>query len=213
MALNNELLDKLIEGYEKPEDLIGENGLLKQLTKALLERALNAELTHHLGYEKHDPEGRGSGNSRNGTGRKNLKGDFGEIEIEVPRDRRGEFEPKIVSKHQRRFDGFDDKILSMYARGMTTREIQGHLEEIYGVQISPSLISEVTDEVIEEVHQWQSRPLEPLYPIVYMDALFVKMRHEGRVENRAVYLAVGVRMDGFKSWGCGQPIRKDRSSG
>ena len=198
MALNNEPLDKLIEGYEKPEDLIGENGLLKQLTKALLERALNAELTHHLGYEKHDPEGRGSGNSRNGTGRKNLKGDFGEIEIEVPRDRRGEFEPKIVSKHQRRLDGFDDKILSMYARGMTTREIQGHLEEIYGVQISPSLISEVTDEVIEEVHQWQSRPLEPLYPIVYMDALFVKMRHEGRVENRAVYLAVGVRMDGFK---------------
>src|SRR5438094_6092739 len=198
MALDKDLIDKLIEGYQKPEDLIGENGLLKQLTKALIERAMSAELTHELGYEKHDPEGRGSGNSRNGKSRKKLKGDFGEIEIEVPRDREGEFEPKIVPKHQRRFDGFDDKILSMYARGMTTREIQGHLEEIYGVEMSPSLISEVTDAVIEEVQQWQSRPLEPLYPIVYLDALFVKMRHEGRVENRAVYIAVGVRMEGFK---------------
>ena len=198
MALDKELIDKLIEGYQKPEDLIGENGLLKQLTKALIERAMKAELTHQLGYEKHDPEGRGSGNSRNGMSRKKLKGDFGEVEIEVPRDREGQFEPKIVPKHQRRFEGFDAKILSMYARGMTTREIQGHLEEIYGVEISPSLISEVTDGVIEEVQQWQSRPLEPLYPIVYLDALFVKMRHEGRVENRAVYIANGVRMDGFK---------------
>src|SRR5262245_40896292 len=198
MALNDDLLDKLIEGYQKPEDLIGENGLLKQLTKALIERAMKAELTHHLGYEKNAPEGRGSGNSRNGKSRKKLKGDFGEVEIEVPRDREGEFEPQIVGKHQRRFDGFDDKILSMYARGMSTREIQGHLKEIYEVEVSASLISEVTDAVVEEVQQWQSRPLEPLYPIVYLDALFVKMRHEGRVENRAVYVAVGVRMDGFK---------------
>src|SRR5262245_60097860 len=198
MALDKDLIDKLIEGYQKPEDLIGENGLLKQLTKALIERAMKAELTHELGYEKHDAQGRGSGNSRNGTSRKKLKGDFGEVEIEVPRDREGEFEPKIVPKHQRRFAGFDDKILSMYARGMTTREIRGHLEEIYGVEISPSLISEVTDGVVEEVQQWQSRPLEALYPIVYLDALFVKMRHEGRVENRAVYIAIGVRMDGFK---------------
>jgi putative transposase len=198
MALDKDLIDKLIEGYQKPEDLIGENGLLKQLTKALIERAMKAELTHELGYEKHDPEGRGSGNSRNGKSRKKLKGDFGEVQIEVPRDREGNFEPKIVPKHQRRFAGFDDKILSMYARGMTTREIQGHLEEIYGVEISPSLISEVTDAVVEEVQQWQSRPLEGLYPIVYLDALFVKMRHEGRVENRAVYIAVGVGMDGFK---------------
>src|SRR6516225_11926599 len=145
MALDKELIDKLLEGYQKPEDLIGENGLLKQLTKALVERALNAELTHHLGYEKNDPEGRGSGNSRNGKSRKKLKGDFGEVAIEVPRDRQGQFEPKIVGKHQRRFEGFDDKILSMYARGMTTRDIQEHLREIYGVEISPSLISEVTD--------------------------------------------------------------------
>jgi putative transposase len=198
MALDKDLLDKLLEGYQKPEDLIGENGLLKQLTKALVERALNAELTHHLGYEKNDPDGRGSGNSRNGKSRKKLTGDFGEIELEVPRDREGEFEPKIVGKHQRRFDGFDDKILSMYARGMTTREIQGHLKEIYGVEISPSLISEVTDAVWEEVQAWQSRPLEPLYPILYLDALFVKMRHEGRVENRAVYVAIGIGMDGRK---------------
>src|SRR5438552_2097079 len=175
MELAKDLIDKLLAGYKGPEDLIGEQGLLKQLTKALVERAMNAELTHHLGYEKHDTSGRGSGNSRNGTSRKKLKGDFGEAEIEVPRDREGQFEPKIVPKHQRRFQGFDDKILSMYARGMTTREIQGHLEEIYGVEISPSLISEVTDGVVEEVQQWQSRPLEPLYPIVYLDALVVKM--------------------------------------
>jgi putative transposase len=198
MALDKELIDKLLEGYQKPEDLIGENGLLKQLTKALVERALNAELTHHLGYEKNDPEGRGSGNSRNGKSRKKLKGDFGEVEIEVPRDREGQFEPKIVGKHQRRFTGFDDKILSMYARGMSTREIQGHLLEIYNVEVSASLISEVTDAIVEEVRQWQSRVLEPLYAIVYFDALFVKMRHEGRIENRAVYVAIGIRLDGTR---------------
>src|SRR5690242_9773012 len=198
MALNDDLLDKLIEGYKKPEDLIGENGLLKQLTKALIERAMKAEMTHHLGYEKNAPEGRGSGNSRNGKSRKKLKGEFGEIEIEVPRDREGQFDPKIVPKHQRRFDGFDDKILSMYARGMTTREIQGHLQEIYGVEVSPTLISEVTDAVMEEVKTWQNRPLEAIYGIVYLDALYVKMRHEGRVENRAVYVAMGVGLNGQK---------------
>ncbi len=198
MALDKELIDKLLQNYQKPEDLIGENGLLKQLTKALVERALNAELTHHLGYEKNDPEGRGSGNSRNGKSRKKLKGDFGEVQIEVPRDREGEFEPRIVAKHQRRFTGFDDKILSMYARGMSTREIQGHLFEIYGVEVSASLISEVTDAIMDEIRQWQSRPLDPLYAIVYFDALFVKMRHEGRIENRAVYVAIGVRMDGTR---------------
>jgi len=198
MELDKELIDKLLAGYKGPEDLIGEHGLLKQLTKALVERALNAELTHHLGYEKHDPEGRLSGNSRNGTSRKRLKGDFGEAEIAVPRDRNGTFTPQIVPPHQRRFTGFDDKILSMYARGMTTREIQGHLEEIYGVEVSPSLISTVTDAVIEEVREWQSRPLEPLYPILFLDALMVKMRREGRVENRAVYVAVGIDLEGHK---------------
>jgi putative transposase len=193
-----ELIDELLKGYQKPEDLIGENGLLKQLTKAVLERALNAELTHHLGYERHDPAGHNSGNSRNGTSAKTIKGDFGEIVLETPRDRNSTFEPQIVGKHQTRFDGFDDKILSMYARGMTTREIQGHLQEIYGVEVSPALISEVTDGVMEEVKAWQNRPLEAIYGIVYLDALYVKMRHEGRVENRAVYVAIGVDLDGRK---------------
>src|SRR5579872_4435911 len=198
MELDKELIDKLLAGYKGPEDLIGEQGLLKQLTKALVERAMNAELTHHLGYEKHDTSGRGSGNSRNGTSRKKLKGDFGEAEIEVPRDRNGTFTPQIVPPHQRRFTGFDDKILSMYSRGMTTREIQGHLEEIYGVEVSPSSISSVTDAVVEEVKEWQSRPLEALYPILFLDTLMVKMRHEGRVENRAVYVAVGIDLEGRK---------------
>src|SRR3984885_7386005 len=198
MGIDKELIDKLLADYKGPEDLIGEQGLLKQLTKALVERAMHAELTHHLGYEKSDSGGKGSGNSRNGTSAKTLKGDFGEVEIEVPRDRKGSFEPKIVPRHQRRFSGFDDKILSMYARGMTTREIQGHLQEIYGVEVSPSLISEVTDAVIEEVKAWQTRPLEPLYPILFLDALMVKMRHDGRVENRAVYVAIGIDLDGRK---------------
>src|SRR3954451_12092627 len=198
MGIDKELIDKLLAGYKGPEDLIGEQGLLKQLTKALVERAMNAELTHHLGYEKHDTAAGRTGTPRTGPSRKKLKGDFGEAEIEVPRDRNGTFTPQIVAPHQRRFTGFDDKILSLYARGMTTREIQGHLEEIYGVEVSPSLISSVTDAVLEEVKAWQTRPLEPLYPILFLDALMVKMRHEGRVENRAVYVAIGIDLDGRK---------------
>jgi putative transposase len=198
MEIKKEVLDELIKDYQKPEDLIGETGLLKQLTKALLERATGAELTEHLGYEKHDPVGYNSGNSRNGTSAKTVKGEFGEITVETPRDRNSSFEPRILKKHQTRFDGFDDKIVSMYARGMTPREIQGHLQEMYGVEVSPTLISEVTDAGMEEVKAWQSRPLEPLYPILYLDALYVKMRHEGRVENRAVYVAIGVELNGHK---------------
>ncbi len=198
---NNEedrLIKELLAKYQSPEDLVGENGLLKRLTKKLVEGALGAEMTHHLGYEKHQAAAPGSGNWRNGASSKKLKGDFGEVEIEVPRDRNGSFEPKIVAKHQRRFTGFDDKILSMYARGMTTREIEGHLEEIYGVEVSASLISEVTDAVLEEVKAWQNRPLENLYPIIFLDALVVKMRHEGRVDNRAVYVAIGIDLQGQK---------------
>ena len=198
MHIKKEVLDELIKDYKRPEDLIGEKGLLKQLTKALLERAMTAELSYHLGYEKHDPEGYNSGNSRNGSTPKTVKGEFGEMEIETPRDRKGTFEPRILKKHQRRFEGFDDRILSMYARGMTTRDIQGHLEEIYGIEVSPALVSEVTDGVSEEVKSWQSRPLDPLYGIVYLDALYVKMRHEGRVDNRAVYVAIGVNLEGKK---------------
>jgi putative transposase len=198
MEIKKEVLDELIRDYKKPEDIIGENGLLKQLTKALLERAMNAELTHHLGYEKHDPAGHNSGNSRNGSTPKAVKGEFGELTVETPRDRNSTFEPQILRKHQTRWDGFDEKVLSMYARGMSTREIQGHLQEMYRVEVSPTLISEVTDAVLEEVRTWQSRPLEPLYAIVYLDALYVKMRHEGRVENRAVYVAIGVDLEGHK---------------
>ena len=198
MEMDKGLIDKLLADYEKPEDLIGENGLLKQLTKALVERALQAELTTHLGYEKHDPEGHNSGNSRNGSSSKRLKGEFGTVEIEVPRDRQASFDPKLVAKGQTRFAGFDDKILSLYARGMTTREIQGHLEEMYQVEVSPTLISNVTDAVIEEVKAWQTRPLDAIYPIAYLDALVVKMRTEGRVENRAVYVAIGINLEGQK---------------
>jgi putative transposase len=192
------LIKELLANYKGPEDLIGQNGLLKRLTKKLVEGALGAEMTHHLGYEKHDSADEGTGNSRNGVSPKMLKGDFGQVEIEVPRDRNGSFEPKIVAKHQRRFTGFDDKILSMYARGMSTREIQGHLAEIYQIEISASLISEVTDAVMEEVKTWQNRPLENLYPVLFLDALMVKMRHEGRVENRAVYVAIGIDLQGQK---------------
>jgi len=198
MAIDKALIDQLLADYKKPEDIIGENGLLKQLTKAILERALQAELTDHLGFEKHDPAGHHSGNTRNGTGRKALKGDFGELELETPRDRQASFEPKIVAKGQTRFTGFDDKIVSMYARGMSTREIQGHLEEIYGIEVSPTLISNVTEAIVEEVKAWQSRPLEELYPIVYLDAMMVKMRDGGHVQNQAVYVVLGVDLSGQK---------------
>jgi putative transposase len=198
MSIRTELIDELIRDYRKPEDIIGKNGILKQLTRAIIERALSAELTHHLGYEKHSPEGRNNGNSRNGTSGKTLKSDLGELPIEIPRDRNGEFEPQLIRKGQRRFTGFDDKILSMYARGMTTRDIQAHLLDIYNVGVSAELISSVTAEVIEEVKEWQNRPLEEIYAIVYFDAIWVKVRDEGHVVNKAAYLAIGVGLDGFK---------------
>jgi putative transposase len=198
MAIDLKLIDKLLGDYKKPEDIIGENGLLKQLTKALLERAMQAEMSEHLGYGKHDPAGHNSGNSRNGKTTKTLKGDFGEMPLETPRDRSGSFEPKMVAKGQTRFTGFDDKILSMYARGMSTREITGHLEEIYGVEVSPTLISNVTDAVKEEVTAWQNRPIDAVYPILYMDALYVKIRDAGHIQNRAIYVAIGVNLHGRK---------------
>jgi len=198
MPIDNELIDDLLKDYKTPEEILGENGLLKQLTKAVLERAMQAELTDHLGYERHDPAGDNSGNSRNGKSKKTLKGEFGRLPIEVPRDRNSTFDPKIVPKGQTRFDGFDDKILSLYARGMTTREIRAHLEEIYQVEVSPALISSVTDAVIEEVKAWQNRPLDALYPILYLDALSVKVRDGAHVRNKAIYLAIGVNLSGIK---------------
>ncbi len=198
MTIDNKLIDSLIKDYQKPEDILGENGLLKQLTKAILERVMQAELTHHLGYEKHSLDGYNTGNSRNGTSQKTLQGDFGELPVEVPRDRQASFEPKIVPKGQTRFAGFNDKILSLYARGLTTREIQAHLEEIYRVEVSPTLISNVTDAVIDEVKGWQNRPLEAVYPIVYLDALQVKVRDGAHVQNKATYIAIGVTLSGVK---------------
>ena len=193
----DELVSSLLANYKKPEDLIGENGLLKQLTKLLVEKALDAEMTEHLGHGRHEPVANPVGNTRNGRSRKTLKGEFGELPIEVPRDRQGSFEPQLIPKHQTRWTGFDDKILSLYARGMTVREIQAHLEEMYGTEVSPSLISTVTDAVVVEVKAWQARPLDPVYPIVYLDCIHVKVR-EGAVRVKAVYLAIGVTMAGEK---------------
>jgi putative transposase len=198
MAIKKELLDELLKQVDNPEEIFGKEGLLKELTGRLVERVLEAELTDHLGYEKHNPAGRNSGNNRNGHGKKTIKGEAGQLEIKVPRDRNGSFEPQLVHKRQSRMPSFDEKILSLYARGMTTREIQGHLEELYGTEVSPTLISTVTDAVLDEVTQWQHRPLRSIYPIVYLDALFVKVRHEGRVVKKAVYLALGINLDGEK---------------
>ena len=198
MTIDNELIDNLLKNYKKPEDLIGENGLLKQLTKQLLERAMAAEMTEHVGYEKHDAAGNNSGNSRNGKSAKTIKGTFGELALETPRDRNGTFEPQIIEKHQTRFTGFDENIISLYARGLSTREIQQHIEEIYHVEVSPALISNVTDEVLDEVKTWQNRQLDAVYPIMYLDAIQFKVRDNGHVKNKAIYLAIGVKMNGLK---------------
>ncbi len=197
-TLRPELLDELLSDYETPEDLLGDDGLFKQLKKALLERALGAELSDHLGYEKGDPAGRGTGNSRNGHSGKTVLTEDGAVDLAVPRDRNGSFEPVIVPKGERRLDGFDDRILSLYARGMTVREIQGHLQELYRVEVSPDLISRVTDAVLEEVRDWQNRPLDAVYPVVFFDALRVKIRDEGLVRNKAVYLALAITCQGEK---------------
>jgi putative transposase len=198
MPITPELLDELLKDYKSPDDMFGDDGLLQQLTKAVVERALQGEITHHLGYEKHDPAGKNTGNSRNGKSSKRIKSKRGQLQIDVPRDRNSEFEPQLIRKGQTRFDGFDDKIISMYARGMTCREIKAHLQEIYGVEVSPDLVSTVTDGVIDEVRTWQTRPLDAIYPILYLDALQVKVKDQGRVSNKAIYLAIGVNMRGIK---------------
>ena len=241
------LLDELLKDYQTPEQILGENGILKQLTKRLAERALQAEMTHHLGYAKHDYQSkadketlddfinhephndllddelpsaeeetiqpstlseetvslaakpaRKKSNARNGTTKKTVRTDFGKIELDVPRDRAGSFEPQFVKKHERTLNGFDDKVISLYSRGMSTRDIQAHLKEIYGVDVSSTFISTVTDSVLDEVKQWQQRPLEPIYPVVYLDGLVVKNREEGIAHNKCVYLALGINTEGRK---------------
>jgi putative transposase len=185
------ILDQLLAGAD-PKTAFDPNGLLDELKKALAERALNAEMDHHLSGEE------GAGNSRNGYGRKTVVTDTGRIELAVPRDRQASFDPQLIAKYQRRFPGFDDKIVSMYARGMSTREIVGHLRELYGIDVSPDLVSAVTDAVLDEVATWQNRPLEATYPLVFFDALRVKVRDEGLVRNKAIHIALGVRADGTK---------------
>jgi len=194
--VSDEVLDELLTRADASEtELLGPDGSLNRLTKAVFERALDEELTDHLGYDKRDPAGRGSGNSRNGTLPKMLLTEAGAVDLDVPRERNGNFEPQIVPKGTTRLKGFNDRLLSLYARGMTVRDAQAHLEEIYDVEVSPDLISKVTDAVFDELEEWRDRPLDDMYPIVYIDALMIKIR-DGIVQNRPAYLAVGVDLEG-----------------
>jgi putative transposase len=193
MAIDKELLDQLLAGRD-PSELFSKDGLLDDLKKALSERILNAELDEHLDEERSE----GATNRRNGTSKKSVLTGTSKLSLDIPRDRSGTFDPKLIAKYQRRFPEFDDKIISMYARGMTVREIRGHLEELYGIDVSPDLISAVTDAVLEAVAEWQNRPLDACYPLVFFDAIRVKIRDEGFVRNKAVYIALGILPDGTK---------------
>jgi putative transposase len=195
-VLPDEVIDELLAGRKTEEQIVGPGGLLSQLTKRVVERAMEVELTDHLGYEPHQEPAGGAGNTRNGSTPKTLSTEHGPVEIKTPRDRRGTFEPKIVRKRQRRFEGFDDKILALYSRGLSTRDIEAYLRELYGVSVGRDLISRVTDAVIEDVRAWQQRPLDDVYPILYLDAFVVKIRDGGSVVRRACYLALGVTMEG-----------------
>ena len=195
-TLKAELVEELRKLVKKPEDLFGPNGVFHQIKGALMERLLEEEMSAHLGFDKNDPEGRGSGNSRNGYSTKTVQTESGALDIRVPRDRVGAFEPKLVPKRQRRLEGFDDKVLALYARGMSVRDIQGHLRELYGTDVSPDLISRVTDGALDEAKAWQTRPLEAVYPVVYLDALFVSIREGASVQKKAVYVALGVTTEG-----------------
>ena len=198
MAIAEHILDEILKELKNPQDMDTDGGLFDQLKKGLMERALEAEMTHHLGYEKNDPAGKNTGNSRNGKTKKTIITKDSQLEIEIPRDRQATYDPILVGKWQRRFPGFDNKIIALYSRGLSTREIQAYLEDIYQMDVSPALISMVTDAVIQEVEEWRSRQLNELYPIVYFDALMVSVRDNGFVRKKAVYLALGVNKEGQK---------------
>ena len=189
--ISDEVIDQLLAGARTEEEIAGPGGLLAALTKRLVERAMEVELTDHLGYEPHQEPPGGAGNTRNGTSPKTLVTEHGQVPIEAPRDRDGSFEPKIVRKRQRRFQGFDDKILALYSRGLSMRDIEAHLEEIYGVKVGRELISKVTDAVMDDARAWAARPLEDVYPVIFLDALVLKIRDGGSVQRRACYLALG----------------------
>jgi putative transposase len=194
--LSDEVIDQLLGGASTEREIAGPGGVLAQLTKRLVERAMEVELTDHLGYEPHREPVGGAGNTRNGTSAKRLVGEHGEVQIDAPRDRDGSFSPRIVKKRQRRFEGFDDKILALYSRGLSTRDISAHLQEIYGVDVGRDLISKVTDAVMDDARAWASRPLEDIYPIIFLDAMVLKIRENGSVQRRACYIALGVTLDG-----------------
>jgi len=198
MTIDNSTIDEMIRDVKTPEQVFGTDGLLKQLSKKILERMLEAEMTHHLGYDKNSIEGNNTGNSRNGKTQKTVKTDTGELTLEVPRDRNAEFDPQIVPKRKFRLAGLDKTVLSLYARGMTVRDIQSHLEELYATKISLDLISKVTDAVIEEVKEWRNRPLNSVYPIIFIDGFRAKCRLGGSVSNQTVYVVYGVDMEGCK---------------
>ena len=198
MPITDQILDQLLADCKSPEDLMGEQGLLRQLTKKLAERALEAEMEHHLGYPKNSPAGKNTGNSRNGKTAKTVRSVHGELELEIPRDRNSTFEPQLVKKREKQLGGFDDRILSLYARGLSTRDIQAHFEDVYGVEVSPTFISQVTNAVLDEVKAWRQRPLAAVYPIVYLDCLVVRSRDSGVIQNKTVYLALGVNTEGEK---------------
>jgi putative transposase len=194
--ISDEVIDELLAGASTEEEIAGPGGLLAELTKRLVERAMEVELTDHVGYEPHcEPPG-GAGNQRNGTSSKTLITEHGKVQVDAARDRDGSFEPKIVRKRQRRFVGFDEKILALYSRGLSTRDIEAHLQEIYGVKVGRDLISRVTDAVMDDVREWAKRPLEDIYPIVFLDCMVLKVRDGGTVQRRALYLALGVTLDG-----------------
>src|SRR3954468_15438045 len=197
-TIRTELLEELLKNAKNPEDIFGPDGLLHRLKGALMQRMLEVEMSEHLGFEPNDVQGRGSANSRNGHTTKTVQTETGPVPVRVPRDRNGTFEPKLVPKHRRRLEGFDEKVLALYARGMSTRDIQEHLRELYGTEVAPDLISRVTESVLDEAKAWQQRLLEPLYPIVYLDALFISVRDGGVVTKKAVYVALGMTLDGTR---------------